>query len=151
MATERWEVVERCVLLAVGTALVALAVWFAAHGAGAEVALGLMFIAPIAFWVAWQMLYEDKRESPEPPSKGERVMHATGLWTRRIAFGAMAGLFAFGCAAALLWDEEAGAAMAGLSLFILLGWAAFHGAGRHRSLKQALRVRRQRDERYARR
>ena len=47
---ERWEIVERRVLVVVGIALIALAVWLATD---TESVLFAVLLAPIIFWVFW--------------------------------------------------------------------------------------------------
>ena len=71
---ERWEVMERRVLIAVGIVLVSLSAWLVMDG---ERAFFAILLAPIIFWVFWQAFFEDKLGSNEPVSRAERLMHGT--------------------------------------------------------------------------
>ena len=62
---ERWEVMERRVLIAVGIVLVSLCAWLVMDG---ERAFFAILLAPIIFWVFWQAFFEDKIGSNEPVS-----------------------------------------------------------------------------------
>ncbi len=77
---ERWEVMERRVLIAVGIVLVSLSAWLVMDG---ERAFFAILLAPIIFWVFWQAFFEDKFGSNEPVSGAERLMQGTFLWARR--------------------------------------------------------------------
>lgn len=88
---ERWEIVERKVLVVVGIALIALAVWLTTD---TESVLFTVLLAPVIFWVFWQAFFEDKRDSTKPVSGAERLLYGTYLWVRRLVLG--------GCALLLL-------------------------------------------------
>lgn len=60
---ERWEVVERAVLLAVGVALLGLCGWLAFVREGPERFVGLALLAPCVYWVFWQALHKDREKS----------------------------------------------------------------------------------------
>ena len=55
---ERWEGVERAVLLAVGVALLGLCGWLAFVQMGPERFVGLALLAPCVYWVFWQALHK---------------------------------------------------------------------------------------------
>ena len=84
---ERWEVMERRVLIAVGIVLISLSAWLVMDG---ERAFFAILLAPIIFWVFWQAFFEDKSNSNEPVSGAERLLHGTFLWTRRLVIGGIA-------------------------------------------------------------
>ena len=59
---ERWEIIERVVLLAVGVALLVLCGWLAFAGTGAEPFVWIALLAPCTGWVFWHALGKnDKR------------------------------------------------------------------------------------------
>ena len=60
---ERWEVVERAVLLAVGVALLGLCGWLAFVRMGPERFVGLALLAPCVYWVFWQALHKESKKS----------------------------------------------------------------------------------------
>lgn len=116
---ERWEVMERSVLIAVGIVLVSLSAWLVMDG---ERAFFAILLAPIIFWVFWQAFFEDKLGSNEPVSRAERLMHGTFFWARRLVIGGIALVLA-AMAFKLARDGMGLTAIllpAGLSLFA--GW-----------------------------
>ena len=59
---ERWEIIERAVLMAVGAALLVLCAWLAFAGSGAERFVWIALLTPCTGWVFWQALGKnDKR------------------------------------------------------------------------------------------
>ncbi|MDD2176464.1 hypothetical protein OIN59_03400 [Acidovorax sp. D2M1] len=60
---ERWEVVERAVLLAVGVALLGLCGWLVFVRVGPERFVGLALLAPCVYWVFWQALHTERKKS----------------------------------------------------------------------------------------
>jgi hypothetical protein len=142
---ERWEIVERRILVAVGLALIALSAWLVMDG---ERAFFVVLLAPIIFWVFWQAFFEDKLGSTEPVSAAERHMYGTYLWVRRLVTGGIALLLLVLAIAAfkMALDLTAILLLAGLSLFV--GWVAIFGAGRAKSMVYDLRIHRERRERY---
>lgn len=142
---ERWEVVERRVLIAVGIALTSLSAWLVMDG---ERAFFAMLLAPITFWVFWQAFFEDKSNSHEPVSGAERLMHGTFLWARRLVIGGIALVLA-AMAFKLARDGMGLTAIilpAGLSVFA--GWVSIFGAGRAKSMSDDLKNHRERQKRY---
>lgn len=91
---QRWEIIERYVLLAVGTALLALdgRLLFLDTGPGRFAWLALL--APCTFWVFWQALYEDRLGTAQPVTRGERAMWRLWTWARRVALGTAAAVLA---------------------------------------------------------
>ncbi len=142
---ERWEIIERRVLVAVGTALIAFSAWLLVYG---ERALFAVLLAPIIFWVFWQAFFEGKLGSGKPASGTERLMYLTFLWARRLVIG---GISLAGATVAFTLALDGADFMAiflpvGLSLFA--GWVAIFGAGRAMSMSDDLHVHRERKQRY---
>ena len=142
---ERWEVMERRVLIAVGIVLISLSAWLVMDG---ERAFFAILLAPIIFWVFWQALFEDKSNSNEPVSGAERLMHGAFLWTRRLVIGGIALVLA-AMAFKLARDGMGLTSIllpAGLSVFA--GWVSIFGAGRAKLMSDDLQVLRERQKRY---
>lgn len=147
---ERWERIERVVLLAACSVLVALSVWLFFHESGIRLLLAVVPL-PFAFWTLWQALYEDKLDSAEPPTIGEYIAYYSWLAVRRMIVGAIA--VAMGWAAFLLAiraNSAAHFAVAGLValLAVVAGWVAFFGGGVSRSMADDSGVYRRRRDRY---
>jgi hypothetical protein len=53
---ERWQVIERYVLLAVGVVLLLIAAWLAFFRSGIERFAVLVLLVPCIYWVFWQAL-----------------------------------------------------------------------------------------------
>ena len=142
---ERWEIVERRVLVVVGIALIALAVWLATD---TESVLFAVLLAPIIFWVFWQAFFEDKRGSSESVSGAERLLYGTYLWVRRVVLGGCALLLLVLAIVAFKTSQDLMAILliAGLSMFV--GWVAIFGAGDEKSMSDDLRTHRERRKRY---
>lgn len=148
---ERWEIIERYVLLGVGAALLAVAGWLGFFRTGPERLVALVLLAPCVYWVFWQALYEDKIGTDEPPSRGERFMHALWVWSRRLLLGGISGLLAFGAFAILGrgggYSDWGVVAIFGLLSF-MAAWVAVFGGGRHASTSDDRRVHHERMGRY---
>ena len=93
---ERWEIIERYILLVVAASLLAGAGWLFFVRTNPERATGGGALLLCAYWAVWQALYEDKLGSSEPPSRGERLMMAMWIWGRRLVLGSISGLLALG-------------------------------------------------------
>ncbi|XDF34182.1 hypothetical protein RBH89_18490 [Paracidovorax avenae] len=141
---ERWEIMERRILVAAGIALMALAVWLVVDG---ERAFFAILLAPIVFWLFWQAFFEDKLGSDEPASCAERLLYGTLIWARRLVIGGIA-LALSSVAVMLAVDGMTIAALvpAGLSLFA--GWTAIFGAGKEASMVDDRQRHRERRKRY---
>jgi hypothetical protein len=144
---ERWEVIERRVLVAAGVALLAVCAWLAFVRTGPERFAWLALLLPCTFWVFWQAFFEDKQSSGVPVTSAERAMWASWLWSRRVALGAIAALVAVG--AAHLFASGAWLPAAVLSfLAIAAGWVAVYGGGRQQSVADDRQVHQERMKRY---
>ena len=144
---ERWEVIERRILVVVGVALLGVCVWLAFVRTGSERFAWLALLAPCTYWVFWQAFYEDKLKSDASPSRAERAMWASWLWSRRVVLGAVAALFGVG-ACRLLASNALGPAAVLFFLAIVVGWVAVYGGGRHQSMSDDRRVHQERMRRY---
>jgi hypothetical protein len=148
---ERWQLIERYVLLATGAVLLAFGVWLAFFGSGIERFAVLVLLVPCIYWVFWQALYEDKLGTEEPPSTGERVMHAVWVWARRIFLGGISAAFALAGVLSLRWGSTLhhyGIAALVFLLSAMAGWVAIFGAGTKKSMLDDRSVHRARTERY---
>lgn len=148
---QRWEIIERYVLLAVGTALLALDGWLLFLDTGPERFAWLVLLAPCTFWVFWQALYEDRLGTDQPVTRGERAMWRLWTWARRVVLGTAAAVLA-----AVGWHlAKAAVSLQGLGMAAALGliaclaaWVAIYGAGRHKAASDDHRVHRERTKRY---
>lgn len=148
---ERWQLIERYVLLVVGVLLLGVVGWLAFFRSGVGRLAALALLAPCTFWVFWQALYEDKLGSAEPPSTGERVMYGMWVWARRIFLGAIAISFAVPSVATMTWattlhHDGLAALLAFLSWIV--GWVAMFGSGKQKSMLDDRAVHRERTQRY---
>jgi hypothetical protein len=144
---ERWERIERYVLLVVGIALLSFCAWLGIMQTGPERFVWIALLTPCTFWVFWQALFEDKLKSGEPLSKTERVMWATWLWLRRVVFGTIA--IAFGlCVAYLLIKGEIRSAALLAFLSAIVAWVATYGGGHYQSMSDDRKVHEERMKRY---
>jgi hypothetical protein len=144
---ERWELIERRVMLVAGFALLGVCAWLAFVRAGPERFVWLALLLPCTFWVFWQACFEDKLASGAPISTGERLMWASWLWSRRVALGAIAALFVVG-AFRLFVSEAFGPAAVALFLAIAACWVAAYGGGRQQSVADDRGVHQERMKRY---
>ena len=146
---ERWEVIERFVLIVIAALLVALGLWLLLFRSGPERFAWLALLTPCIFWIFWQALYEDKIESTLPPSSGEYLLAFIWFWSRRMVLGAISGMFAVGCLYALVGPNKSieGAFACGVLSFFA-GWVALFGGGKGMSMSDDLRIHRQRRNRY---
>ncbi|MFN7856224.1 MAG: hypothetical protein ACK5OA_06535 [Acidovorax sp.] len=144
---ERWEIIERYTLLAVGMVLLLLDAWLLFSSGGHTKAVALVFLVPFTFWVFWQSLYEDNLDTSDPPTRGERVMFSLWVWARRLVLGSASALFAFGTWHALRGQELLVAGSSAV-FAVMAGWVAIYGGGKSRSMSDDRRVHRQRMKRY---
>jgi hypothetical protein len=144
---ERWEVIERHILVVIGVALLGFCVWLMFARTGSERFAWLALLAPCTYWVFWQALFEDKLKSGPPPSTAERAVWAAWIWSRRVALGAIAALFGAGAFRLLASNAIAPAAVL-LFLAIVAGWVAAYGGGRHKSMSDDRQVHQKRLKRY---
>lgn len=144
---ERWEVIERRVMVVAGVALLGVCAWLAFVRTGPERFAWLALLLPCTYWVFWQAYFEDKLVSGAPVSKGERAMWASWLWSRRVALGAVAVLFAVGAFRLLVSEAFVPAAVL-LFLAIAACWVAAYGGGRQQSVSDDRRVHQERMKRY---
>ena len=141
---ERWEIMERTVLVAAGIALIGWAAWLVWDGEWAAFAI---MLTPIIYWLFWQALFEDKLGSDQPVSRAERLMYRTFIWVRRLVMGAISlALLALTVMLAVDGMNLGALIAAGLSLGA--GWTALFGAGKNASMCDDLRSHRYRAKRY---
>lgn len=144
---ERWELIERIVLLTVGAMLLLLAGWLMFFRNAPENVAWLALLAPCTFWVFWQALYEDKLDSQSSPTPGERVMFLWWICARGLVLGGISLLLAV--AAWNAWrDSQLGMAAFCVFLAFLAGWIAAFGGGRLKSMSDDRLVHRRRMNRY---
>ena len=148
---QRWEIIERYVLLLVAAGLLGGAGWLFIVRTNPARATGGGALLLCAYWAVWQALYEDRLGSSEPPSRGERVMMALWLWGRRLVLGSISGLLALGTwlvaqRAHVLVDFGLVALFGFLSF--VAGWVALFGGGRNRSMSDDRSVQAGRMRRY---
>ncbi len=144
---ERWEIIERRVLVVVGAAMLAICMWLAFVQSGPERVVWLALLVPCTYWVFWQAFFEDKLQSGAPVTWAERVMWLSWLWLRRVALGTIAALFAAG-AFHLAAGNALGAAALLFVLAIVVAWVAAYGGGRHKSAVDDRRIHNERVDRY---
>jgi hypothetical protein len=144
---ERWEVVERCMLVAVGVALLGGCAWLVFVRTGPERFAALALLAPCTYWVFWQAFFEDKLKSREPPTEAERAMWAVWLWSRRVVLGVVALLFGAG-ALHFFTNGSIVPAAVSLCLALMSAWVAAYGGGRHKSMADDRAVHEERKRRY---
>lgn len=150
---ERWEVIERIVLLAATVFFLGSAAWlFFVRPDPGRVFMGYL-LSIFAFWTAWQMLYEDKLGTSTPVTLGERVMAAIWILHRALAVGVVA-LVTLVAAFREFTSVEPDrnflslAALIGLALGFV--WVAIFGAGRLKSMSDDRSVHNERVRRYKR-
>jgi hypothetical protein len=148
---ERWEIIERYILLAVGAVLLVLVGWLAFGCSGIERFLFIALLMPCVYWVFWQALYEDKLQPDEPPSAGERFMYAIWLWSRRLVLTGISALLAFAAVVVIQKGSslhDYGVVALLLFLSFMAGWVAVFGSGRQKSMSDDRAVHRERRKRY---
>lgn len=148
---ERWEIIERVVLLVATACFVTPAAWlFLVRPDPGRVFVGYMFLI-YAFWIVWQTFYEDKLGTSAPVTRGERVMAAIWILHRTLAVGAVA-LVALAVAFLELTSQRANSNVLGFIALVFLaiaaGWVAIFGAGRSKSISDDRSVQRERVRRY---
>lgn len=143
---ERWEIIERRVLVAVGIALVAFGAW-----AVVRMQMGIVvavLLLPVIFWVFWQASHEDKLGTVAPISAAERMMYGAYLWARRLLLGGIALAFGTASVWSLVKGMDFAMALPAAVLSGMAGWVALFGAGRDKSMSDDLAVHRARRKRY---
>ncbi|MBU0748414.1 MAG: hypothetical protein KKB08_21805 [Gammaproteobacteria bacterium] len=150
---ERWEIIERLVLLAATTCFVGSAAWlFFVKPDPIRVFSGYL-LSILAFWTVWQMLYEDRLGTSEPVTRAERVMAAIWMVHRALAVGVV-GLVALAVAILELTSMRPGSDLWSFGALIFLavaaGWVAIFGAGRFKSMSDDRSVHNERVRRYKR-
>ena len=144
---ERWELIERSVLLTVGTGLLLLAGWLLFFRNGLETVAWLVLLAPCIFWVFWQALFEDRLDSQGSPNQGERTMFWLWICVRGFILGGASLLLAF--AAWFAWQENRlGMLTLCAVLAFVSGWVAAFGGGKFTSMSDDRRIHGQRMKRY---
>lgn len=141
---ERWELIERWLLVLVFASLCGTSLWlFLTERSILLVLLPL----PFAFWSIWQAFFEDRIIDGELATKGE-VLFATGwLWFRRLTVGGVGVVFgAFGVQAAILGEMKPSLAFLFFAAVAL--WVAAFGGGRSSSMGDDHKVHLQRKARY---
>ena len=147
---ERWEHIERYVLLCLVAGLLGASAWFLFTREGVGRLLAIVPL-PFAFWAFWQAFYEDRVTQRAPPTAGERFAAAAWLWFRRVTVGCVGAVFAY---AAFVFAQHAVSAgdVATVAAVALLSavafWVALFGAGRQRSMSDDLSVHLERKARY---
>lgn len=146
---ERWEVIERFVLIVIAALLVVLGLWLLLFRSGPERFAWLALLIPCIFWLFWQALYEDDLESTLPPSSGEYLLAFIWFWSRRLVIGVISVMCAAGCVYALVGPNKniEGALACGVVSFFA-GWIALFGGGKKMSMSDDLRIHGQRRSRY---
>ena len=147
---ERWEYIERYVLLCVFALLISASVWLLFTREGIGLLLCIVPL-PFAFWSFWQALYEDRLTEQGQPTNGELLAASIWLWFRRLTVGSVGALLlsaavALAIHAASLREAAAVAALAFFSALVF--WVALFGGGRERSMSDDLRVYLDRKARY---
>ena len=148
---ERWEIIERYILLAVGMVLLVLAGWLVFVRSGVERFVFISLLMPCVYWVFWQALYEDKLGTDEPPSAGERFMYAIWLWSRRLVLIGISSLLAFAAVVVIQKGSslrDYGVVALLFFLSFMAGWVAVFGSGRQKSMSDDRVVHRERRKRY---
>ena len=144
---ERWERVERVVLLSFAALLIGGPIVRFSLGGG-----GFMqfFLLPFGIWCIWQALYEDRLDDQTPTTLPERILAFAWLWTRRLVIGGV-GVF-FLASGFLAWRSSAQGISLGIVAVLFLGafalWVAFYGAGRARSISDDRAIHARRKARY---
>jgi hypothetical protein len=143
---ERWEKIERVILVTLGVALLALFTWlFVTRGAFAIV------ILPFAFWLFWQAFFEDRLETNNPPTSIEKLAACSWLLFRRAVL-ALVGLCFSAMAFWILSHHQNPAELFGAAALAFLAfmafWVSLFGGGRERSMSDDIPIHRRRKERY---
>jgi hypothetical protein len=144
---ERWERVERVVLLSFAALLIVGPIVRLSLGHGDFIQL--LFL-PFGVWCIWQALYEDRLDDQTSTTFLERLLAFAWLWTRRLVVGGVGMLFLI--MGFLVWrsspQETILATVALLSLGVFALWVAFYGAGRSRSMSDDRAIHARRVARY---
>ena len=147
---ERWEYIERYVLLCLVAVLLSTSAWFFFTREGIGLLLAIVPL-PFAFWAFWQAFYEDRVTQRAPPTSGERFAASAWLWFRRITVGGVGAVLAYAAFAFAQRAVSAGevATIAALALLSAVAfWVALFGGGRQRSMSDDLSVHVERKARY---
>ena len=147
---ERWEVIERRVLIGVAVALLGASAWLLFSRVGVERLLAAVPL-PFAFWALWQAFFEDRLLDDVAPSRAERIFAATWRCSRLLLIGGIAALFAsLAVRAALGATSFHDFLIVCVFAFLafMAGSTALFGGGIARSMVDDLEVHRQRKARY---
>jgi hypothetical protein len=145
---ERWERVERIVLLSFAALLIAGPIVRLSLGGGDFTQLLLL---PFGIWCIWQAFFEDRLESGVPPSVGERLIATGWLWVRRLVLWAIGVPLSVYSAIAVVGAPDVHAALGplgGLFIGVFSIWVGAFGAGRATSTVDDLSVHSKRKRRY---
>lgn len=142
---ERWEIIERRVLLAVGCCMLLGIAWLLLT-ATVERLVAAGGLTLCTYWVFWQALYEDRLESDAPVTRGELILFRVWVWCRRLVLGTVAAMFFF--FAGQLAQTDVLPAIFVASLGFMAAWVGWFGGGREKSLSDDRRVHRERKRRY---
>ena len=148
---ERWEQIERYVLVIFAVAMAGWSAWFLITERGLRQMLALPPL-PFAFWALWQAFYEDKLESEQPPTASERAMALLWVVVRRLVLGSVGLCFAVAAIATVGTISSADGILAWLLCLALACsafWVAWFGAGREKSATDDVTIYRARRRRYS--
>ena len=122
---ERWERIERFLLVVAAALLIGAPVVRFALGYGG---FAQLLLAPFGLWCLWQACYEDRLDENTPPSTMERLLAFSWLWTRRLVVG-LVGV-AFLSIGIYGIPGDVWAILTSLFLGVFALWVAFYGGGR---------------------
>jgi hypothetical protein len=142
---DRWEIVERRVLLAVGCCMLAAIAWLLLT-ATVERLVGAGALALCAYWAFWQALYEDRLGSDAPVTRGELILFRAWVWGRRLVLGTVAAVFFL--FAAQLARTDPGPAIVVACLGLMAAWVGWFGGGRKKSFSDDRQAHSERKRRY---
>lgn len=144
---ERWEKIERAVLLVAAALLIGVPVIRISLGYGTPLQL---LCIPFGIWCLWQTLFEDRLDGDAPSSRTEKLYAGTWLWIRRFVVGTVAIVF-LALAAYVSFHFKEGD-LPGVLIATALGffalWIALFGAGRGQSMADDRSVHDKRRNRY---
>jgi len=147
---ERWEIIERWVLVVVAAGTLLAIGWCAWTGDGPSRWFGLLFL-PLAFWALWQAFFEDSANRAVEPNLPERAMAGSWLVFRRVIAWGMAPLFALialtsAVEATSSSDWFAVVLFSALTVFLI--WIGLFGAGARSSMADDRAMHAKRKRRY---
>ncbi|MFG6464349.1 hypothetical protein ACG04Q_22460 [Roseateles sp. DXS20W] len=142
---ERWEKLERAVVVVLAALLTALSIWTLV--AGHRSFLLTLFLWPFMLSGIWEVFFEDHLDSDVPPGRLEKLLATGWLWFRRIALVCAAIFFGYvGIRGGL--ENESVALLVGLVLCALSLWVAVFGGGKQKSLSDDHEIHQRRRARY---